>query len=124
MNHITIYQLDESQERGASLLFLGWERRQQLLASEYPNDKRKMVCLDDYAPVYETDTEARTLEEVFLDFNDAFAPQDFAGHSMSVSDLIHVHDDDLLKHGWYYCNTVGFRAVQVFRKEDEGNAES
>ncbi|MBQ6212400.1 MAG: hypothetical protein IJJ57_05845, partial [Ruminococcus sp.] len=60
-----------------------------------------------------------TLEDIYTRFN-VEHPDDFTGHSLSVSDVIVVHDDDVTTA--YYIDDVGYKKVPEFlqleQKED------
>lgn len=55
--------------------------------------------------------EGETLEDLYAEFNLAI-PEDFRGHSMSVSDVVVLHQNG--EDTAYYCNMVGFREVPEF----------
>ncbi len=54
------------------------------------------------------------LESIFTKFN-TDRPEDFKGHSLSVSDIVVLHKDDT--DTAHYVDTVGFNAVPEFLKE-------
>lgn len=54
------------------------------------------------------------LESIFTKFN-TDRPEDFKGHSLSVSDIVVLHKDDTATA--HYVDTVGFNAVPEFLKE-------
>jgi len=64
--------------------------------------------INDYQVVYEGeidgDSSNDTLERLFIMFN-VNHPQDFRGHSLSVSDLVEL-DGEL-----YYCDSVGWEKL-------------
>lgn len=69
----------------------------------------KKFSFKDYKKVYELDVDATgklytdILEELFSMFNDYFRrPQDFTGHSMSVSDVV------VLDNKAYYCDAFAW----------------
>lgn len=55
--------------------------------------------------------EGETLEDLYAEFNLAI-PEDFRGHSMSVSDVVVLHQNGI--DTAYYCDMVGFREVPEF----------
>lgn len=65
---------------------------------------------NDYKKVYEGEIECDdvydTLEDLFTIFN-IKRPQDFKGHSMSVSDIVKLGDD------YYYVNGIGFKKIDI-----------
>lgn len=69
--------------------------------------------LKDYAEVYESsiyvdDGESleHILDSIFTTFN-IFRPEDFTGHSMSVSDLVKLEDGRI-----FYCDSCGWVEVK------------
>ena len=52
------------------------------------------------------------LEDLYYQFN-MDRPEDFHGHSMSVSDVVAIHDDHALR--FYFCDTIGFQELRDFR---------
>lgn len=79
---------------------------------------------DDYELVYEGLVgEFRgnaTLEDIFTQFNTNH-PEDFRGHSLSVSDVIVISVDD--KDMAYYCDSFGFTEMPEFFLEKERTQE-
>ena len=62
-----------------------------------------------YDKVYEGDVECDNLEEVYTLFN-LDHPAGFAGHSLSVSDVVEVIDED--GHStFHFCDSVGFAEI-------------
>ena len=63
----------------------------------------------DYECVYTGETESSEvdviLEELYTKFN-INCPQDFIGHSLSVSDLVALEDT-----GTYFCDSIGWKKV-------------
>ena len=66
---------------------------------------KDQINLDDYEVVYEGKLEysemPNALEELFEIFNIRH-PEDFKGHSLSVSDIVEVDGEN------YYCDAVGW----------------
>jgi hypothetical protein len=38
-------------------------------------------------------------------------PEDFTGHSLSVSDVIEVVSSSEISSGYYFCDSVGFKKI-------------
>ena len=57
---------------------------------------------------------AQTLENLYYIFNQA-RPEDFKGHSLSVSDIVALKRDGVVS--YYYCDSVGFRELPDFGRE-------
>lgn len=52
------------------------------------------------------------LEGIFDVFN-LCRPQDFHGHSLSVSDIVQIIGSDLEKNGYYYCDSFGWKKLYI-----------
>lgn len=91
MQYCRIFQLDPDlprEEREWS--FMGWDYAQKVFGQ------------DAYICVYEYEADDRDdLEDIFALFN-INRPDDFEGHSLSVSDIIELDDVP------YYVDSVGF----------------
>lgn len=78
----------------------------------------KKINLMDYNGVYfghiEGNTSSEVLEKLFEQFN-INHPDDFKGHSMSVSDIVVLFDDNGCK--WYYCDSFGWRDITADLRE-------
>ena len=65
--------------------------------------------LDDYEVVYEGEIEGvspqQVLEELFEIFNIRH-PEDFRGHSLSVSDVVELDGKN------YYCDSIGWKELE------------
>ena len=69
------------------------------------------IKLKDYVPVYTSESDIEEdyelLDELFKKFN-INHPEGFAGHSMSISDVVTI-EDKKENHTWYYyCDTFGW----------------
>ena len=70
---------------------------------------------ENYELVYEAPmTEKDNLESIYTRFN-VDRPADFTGHSLSVSDIVVLHQDG--KDTAHYCDRVGFSEVPEFLQE-------
>ena len=69
---------------------------------------KRYISLEDYKMVYEGEIQAedpdKALEELFIKFNTNH-PNDFKGHSLSVSDLVEIGDK------LYYCDSTGWEEI-------------
>ena len=74
-------------------------------AFRHYNWVKDKINLDDYEVVYEGELDypemPNALEELFEMFN-IRRPEDFKGHSMSVSDIVEVDGEN------YYCDAMGW----------------
>lgn len=77
---------------------------------------------DDYKKVYEGKREHINLEALYVEFN-VNHPNDFRGHSMSVSDVIFVKEDI---ERIYYVDSWGFEDIteEWKKRKDDGKSES
>lgn len=58
------------------------------------------------------------LEQLFARFN-LDRPEDFYGHSLSVSDVVGIHKDGIIS--FYYVDRVGFKKLDGFMEDTETN---
>lgn len=65
-----------------------------------------------YDRVFQGEISGHGLEDVYRKFNVGH-PAGFAGHSLSVSDVVEICDDTTpgLKKGFYFCDSFGFKKV-------------
>lgn len=56
----------------------------------------------------------QTLENLYYIFNQE-RPEDFKGHSLSVSDIVALKRDGVVS--YYYCDSVGFKELPDFGRE-------
>lgn len=67
----------------------------------------------DYKKVYSgdisnVDNASSALEELFVKFN-INHPDDFRGHSLSVSDVVTIETEEGWK--WFYCDDIGWKDI-------------
>ena len=63
-----------------------------------------------YDEVFSGNVDCSNLEDVFQLFN-LDCPDNYAGRSLSVSDIVQVLDSTSAAPGYYFCDTVGFKEV-------------
>lgn len=90
-------------------------------SSEYlfsPYNEKRKVDLHDYVPTYTGEISSKDnlsnenlCESLFQRFNYKL-PEHFAGHSLSVSDIIAL-GEDVKSMSYYYCDMVGFKKIKV-----------
>lgn len=75
--------------------------------------------IEDYQQVYDLESESmddisdlETLEILFHIFN-VQRPEDFTGHSLSISDCVHIERNGKCR--LYYCDIVGWTLVKEVR---------
>ncbi len=72
----------------------------------------KTVSFANYEKVYEdTLSNGTSLEDIYSRFN-INIPTDFKGHSLSVSDIVVTHEDDITKA--FYVDSFGYKEVPEF----------
>ena len=98
---ITIYQIVPELD-AVHLLFMDFHTVQTACGEQVP------AWL--YQTVYSGELEARSLEDLFYTFNMQH-PEGYKGRSMSVSDVVEVHDPDTGS-VFYYREPVGFRQIE------------
>lgn len=70
---------------------------------------------DNYDLIYTSPLrEGQTLDDIFEEFN-LFRPEDFTGHSLSVSDIVLLHKNG--ENQAQYVDSFGFRAVPQFLEQ-------
>lgn len=95
MNRVQIYQVNKANFREWAFMRYEWFR----------DHGHAKMSRDMYDLVWDGETEAQGLGEVYEQFN-LHHPQDFKGHSLSVSDLV-VWED-----GLYFVDDFGFEPVE------------
>lgn len=75
-----------------------------------------------YGLVYEGKVEASDLEDIYRLFNwiDFERPDDFYGHSLSVSDVVGIKDPQTQEWTYHFCDIFGFKEISF----DEAAAEN
>ena len=94
-----------------SIAFLPYDYASQFRLTDSRYEKRYE------APVTEQDN---SLDKIFCKFN-IDCPEDFQGHSLSVSDIIVTVKDE--KKQAYYCDSYGFQPVQGFFTQRNQSAQ-
>ena len=128
-------ELEDSEPNREAQLLYGNESRfgiYQLKDTEETRDIRFMnmdylekegipVSRENYTLVYTGEfTEGMSLEDIYTKFN-IDHPADFTGHSLSVSDVVVLHQDG--ENTSHYVDSVGYREIPEFIKEKETVAE-
>lgn len=82
------------------------ENKRELMFFDYKTAKEKGLFLADYELVYECERpEDYNTEDLYTEFN-INRPEDFKGHSLSVSDIVEFGEGNLL-----YCDKIGWVTV-------------
>ena len=101
MMDIKIYQINLSRDDDR-VAFLGLSQLDKFQESSKVNSEI-------YDKVFEGAVEVDTLEGVYQMFN-CDCPEDFQGHSLSVSDVVEIVNGE--NAGFYFCDSVGFQPVK------------
>ncbi len=91
-------------------------RQLHFMNSEFLARHDLTVDLDNYARVYASDLKpGTTLEDLYTQFN-LNHPEDYRGHSMSVSDLVILNQGG--ETAAFFCDSIGFTDVSDFVVQD------
>ena len=106
-----IYQLKDTEEtRGIHFMNMDYLEREGIPVSR-----------ENYTLVYTGELkEGMSLEDIYTQFN-IDHPADFTGHSLSVSDVVVLHQDG--ENTSHYVDSVGYREIPEFTKELSVSAE-
>ena len=95
--------------RNTDYSFMGWD---------YAKNK---IMISDYDGKYYShingDSTGSVLEKLFEIFN-INHPEDFKGHSLSVSDIVVLFNDDGCT--WHYCDTFGWKDITAYLAKERG----
>ncbi len=100
---IKIYQINRTRDADR-IKFLGLDSLKDFRGIQDINSRI-------YDMMYQGNVEARDLEDVYRIFNTE-CPQDFKGHSLSVSDVVEVVEGPEMTPRFYFCDCVGFQRVK------------
>ena len=105
-NSYCIYQLKRTDET-AELLFM---------SSSYLKEHDLDISYENYEAVYSgqlsgADSLMKTLDDLYMKFN-VERPQDFTGHSLSVSDIVALKKNGVVS--CHYVDSIGFANVPSF----------
>ena len=103
-NYYEIYQLKKDLPNRRDLSFISYD---ELLSAGERVDR------NNYDLIYTGDYNGESLDEIYQIFN-IHHPDDFKGHSLSVSDIVVIHD--LGESEAYYVDSAGFKNVPEFFK--------
>ena len=106
-----IYQLKRN-DKTAELLFM---------SSNYLKEHDLDISYENYDAVYSgylsenDDSHTKTLDDLYMKFNTE-RPQDFTGHSLSVSDIVALRQNGVVS--CHYVDSIGFAEVPAFLPEN------
>ena len=99
-----IYQIDLSLDN-KHICFMPYETVLREYGGHFPAEK--------YALVYSLETDEEDPESIFALLN-LHRPADYTARSLSVSDVVEYEYDDGSRTA-YFCDTVGFVRIPVFK---------
>lgn len=99
---VTIYQINLSRDQDC-VAFLNYENTQK-------GQKQPGINSSIYDKVYTGSFDKTDLDEIYHIFN-MKCPEDFYGHSLSVSDIVEISVDPSKESEFYFCDSIGFKRV-------------
>lgn len=103
----SIYQLDHDRPQTHTLAFASYEEVQKMGMAV---DPKNYTCV-----YYDNLKPGETLDSIYERFN-LYHPDDFRGHSLSVSDVIVLHQNGV--DTAYYVDSFGFKQVPEFTADN------
>ena len=100
---ISIYQIDTYRDRDR-LCFTNYRSLESIQKSSKINSSI-------YDKVFEGTVDCVNLEEIYTKFN-VDHPKEYRGRSLSVSDIVSIHDASSHTTKHYYCDSIGFKEVE------------
>lgn len=70
--------------------------------------------IENYAVLFDGELQTNDLEEIYTIFNQHH-PQGFEGHSLSMSDVVELYDDNVSE--FHYVDRFGFKGIQFNLEE-------
>lgn len=102
MTEFSIYQINVDRDT-ANVCFIGMESLEKIKGT-------KDVNAAAYDRVYDGKMDCISLENIYQKFN-VDHPADYKGRSLSVSDVVEIRESDTLNPGFYFVDSIGFKAI-------------
>lgn len=102
MTEFSIYQINMDRDT-ANVCFIGMESLEKIKGT-------KDVHAAAYDRVYDGKMDCISLENIYQKFN-VDHPADYKGRSLSVSDVVEIRESDTLNPGFYFVDSIGFKAI-------------
>lgn len=102
MTEFSIYQINMDRDT-ANVCFIGMESLEKIKGT-------KDVNAAAYDRVYDGKMDCISLENIYQKFN-VDHPADYKGRSLSVSDVVEIRESDTLNPGFYFVDSIGFKAI-------------
>ena len=99
---IKIYQVNHDRDQN-NVCFMGMEALKRIQGNTEVNSAI-------YDSVFEGEVQCKTLENVYEMFNRNH-PQGYKARSLSVSDVVEIVEDEKLKPGFYFCDSIGYKEI-------------
>lgn len=99
---VTVYQINSDRDVNR-MMFMSYDRLEKFQGSSEVDSKI-------YDKIYEKDVPCSSLEEIYQLFN-MERPDDFRGHSLSVSDVVEIAEGEKVAAGFYFCDSFGFQNI-------------
>ena len=102
MTEFSIYQINRDRDSG-NVCFLGMET---LAKRQHAKEVNAAI----YDRVYDGKLDCKSLEAIYEKFN-IDHPDDYTGRSLSVSDVVEIKESDTFNPGFYFVDSIGFKAI-------------
>lgn len=102
MTEFSIYQINTDRDDNR-VCFLGLDTLERFQHS-------KAVDPSLYDRVYDGNLDCSSLEAIYEKFN-IDHPDDYTGRSLSVSDVVEIKESDTFNPGFYFVDSIGFKAI-------------
>ena len=102
MTEFSIYQINTDRDDNR-ICFLGLDTLER-----FQHSKEVDPVL--YDRVYDGKLDCNSLETIYEKFN-IDHPADYKGRSLSVSDVVEIRESDTLNPGFYFVDSIGFKAI-------------
>lgn len=102
---IKVFQIRPELDK-ARVKFLDMVGLKHITGNENPDPSIYSVVFDGDVPVDSNVGVFAALEKIYMLFNVSQMPQDYRGHSLSVSDIVELEGKT------YFCDTFGFVEVK------------
>lgn len=124
---VEIYQIKDCNNKNCESIYMREKENTGMCLNKFKSLSRidKNLEFNCYDKVYEYETQDnrdniwKFLEHIFFIFNQN-KPLDFKSHSLSVSDIVRVRNNDMDR--WFYCDSIGFeeiKDIQNFNKKED-----
>ena len=102
MTEFSIYQINRDRDSD-NVCFLGMET---LAKRQHTKEVNAAI----YDRVYDGKLDCKSLEAIYEKFN-IDHPDDYTGRSLSVSDVVEIKESDTFNPGFYFVDSIGFKAI-------------